>query len=173
MSDCHRHKIRWIILLSCIAILWWIYHYNNTTFTKCYDLLAHYDQAIDDIMFWDCETIDDPWSTALMTAHYKISGKQANELEKELINKFGMGELQRICCGREPKDGKQGEIVSPVLRKENDNFVLLIKMVSDYNEDEQLQRQKYERHQQKTNQDNNQKFSEEENFLIIVQLTSP
>ncbi len=46
----------------------------------------------------------------ISTSYYNVSGKDSFEIEKILMEQYGMGKLKWICCGWEPEDGRRGSI---------------------------------------------------------------
>lgn len=59
---------------------------------------------------------------------YRVKGIHSLELEKYLVENYGMGELKFTCCGWEPKDGKEGQIINSELKRSNKDYLLLVTM---------------------------------------------
>ena len=49
----------------------------------------------------------------LCTSVYVVSGKNAKRLERQLIDRFGMGRLVFQCCGWAPEGGRKGVFRRP------------------------------------------------------------
>lgn len=61
-------------------------------------------------------------------ATYIVAGERSFEVEKHLVDNYGMGKLKFTCCGWEPNDGKEGEIINSKLQKLNKYYHLAISM---------------------------------------------
>ena len=59
---------------------------------------------------------------------YKVTGTHSLEVEKYLVENYRMGKLKFTCCGWEPQDGKEGEIINSELKKLNKDYHLLVTM---------------------------------------------
>lgn len=62
---------------------------------------------------------------------YKVTGAHSLDVEKYLVENYGMGKLMFTCCGWEPQDGKEGEIINNELKKLNKDYHLLVMMTGD------------------------------------------
>jgi len=59
---------------------------------------------------------------------YRVIGIHSFEVENYLVEKYKMGKLKFTCCGWEPQDGKEGEIINSELKKLNKNYHLGVTM---------------------------------------------
>ncbi len=89
------------------------------------NLLAAYSEQPKNLAFVECKKGE---GQTIKYSTYKVTGAHSLELEKYLIEHYGMGKLEFTCCGWEPKDGKEGEIIHSELTKLNKDYHLLVTM---------------------------------------------
>lgn len=96
----------------------------------CGDLLQKYAAKPAGLILLGC-TKGQAGSQTVVVATYRVSGAKAAAAEKFFHERYGMGNLKFVCCGWEMAAGKKGQVASPVLKKLNPNYVLLIAMYAD------------------------------------------
>lgn len=89
------------------------------------NLLAAYSEQPKNLAFVECRKGQ---GQTIKYSTYKVTGAQSIEIENYLVEHYGMGELKFTCCGWEPKDGKEGEIINSELKKLNKDYHLLVTM---------------------------------------------
>ena len=89
------------------------------------NLLAAYSEQPKNLEFVECKKGE---GQTIKYSTYKVTGTHSLEVEKYLVENYGMGKLKFTCCGWEPQDGKEGEIINSELKKFNNNFHLLVSM---------------------------------------------
>jgi hypothetical protein len=60
-----------------------------------------------------------------------VAGEHSFEVEKYLIENYGMGELKFVCCGWEPQSGKNGEIINSELMRLDKDYYLSVTMTGN------------------------------------------
>jgi len=95
---------------------------------ECGDLLARYDEKIPNVEFIECHKGKDQ---TIVETKYKVAGTKAKEVEKILIEKYGLGALKFVCCGWEPSNGQSGEILNTELKEINPYYYLEISMYAN------------------------------------------
>ena len=95
---------------------------------ECEDLLQRYVEKNQKIKFISCEKRN---GQTILEAKYKVTGENFEEIEKILVEKYGIGKLKFTCCGWESKNGKNGYIENEELKKINQNYVLEISMYAN------------------------------------------
>lgn len=89
------------------------------------NLLATYSEQPKNLEFVECKKGE---GQTLKYSTYKVKGTYSLELEKYFVENYGMGKLIFTCCGWEPKDGQEGEIINDELTKTNKDYHLLVTM---------------------------------------------
>lgn len=89
------------------------------------DLLKSYGATHGYLEFIDCHTGD---GQIIKYSNYKVTGTNSLEVENFLVENYGMGKLMFTCCGWEPEEGKEGEIIITELKKLNKDYHLLVSM---------------------------------------------
>lgn len=89
------------------------------------NLLETYSEQPKHLEFIECKDGEDQ---VIKYSIYHVSGEHSFEVEKYLVENCGMGKLKFTCCGWEPQDGKDGEIVNGDLMELNRNYHLLVSM---------------------------------------------
>ena len=89
------------------------------------NLLETYSEQHNYLEFIECK---DGEGQVIKYSNYNLTGEHSFEVEKYLVDNYGMGKLKFTCCGWEPKDGKEGEIVNSDLKNLNKNYHLLVSM---------------------------------------------
>lgn len=92
---------------------------------ECGDLLAERNIKPLNLEFVGCKK---GTGQTVLSAEYKVSGKNSKKVENILVTKYGMGELKSLCCGWEPHEGKKGQIEDQGLKDINQNYTLSISM---------------------------------------------
>ncbi len=102
----------------------------------CGDLLDVYAEKPEKLEFVECKTYKSSQSRVVAT--YRVSGKDAAEVEAFFVEKYGMGELKWACCGWETS-GKNGSFKHPELTAISPYLSAIITMFAsaevDYNEE--------------------------------------
>ncbi len=99
--------------------------YFSSPEAPCGDLLQNYAQKPYGVNFVDCK---EGSGQVIAEAIYKVAAEDVDAVEQFFVNSYGMGELEFVCCGWEPKDGKTGQPMSKALRQLDANYSLLISM---------------------------------------------
>lgn len=92
---------------------------------ECGDLLQRYAETLKHAEFVGCE--QGTGQTKLVST-YKVLDNANEQVEDNLVEKYNIGELKFTCCGWDSSSGKNGEILSPELKKINSNYVLEVSM---------------------------------------------
>lgn len=101
---------------------------NHISAELCGDLLSVYSEKPDELYFIDCVKENEFDNDQLVCeARYMVDHKYAEQIEKYLIERYGMGALRFVCCGWETV-GKYGCIESEELRQINPNYVMSVDM---------------------------------------------
>ena len=88
-------------------------------------MLAEYSVQPEYLEFVECNKGE---GQTIKYSIYRVTGIHSSELEKHLVENYGMGELIFTCCGWEPKDGKEGKIINGELKRLNKDYHLLVTM---------------------------------------------
>ena len=97
----------------------------SRTSLECGDLLKKYAIKPNKVEFVSCKT---GIGQTLLEADYRVLGKDSEEVEKILMEKYGMGELKFVCCGWESENGKNGYVENTQLKTINQDYILEISM---------------------------------------------
>lgn len=89
----------------------------------CGDLLEEYAERPDQLDFISCEHGE---FQTIVKATYRVKGKDAKDVEKFLVEHYGMGKLIRRCEGWEIKD--YGYIKNDRILEYNKEYVCVVKM---------------------------------------------
>ena len=111
-----------------IIISFFVFNSCFTQSLECGDLLEKYATKPNKVEFIKCRT---GTGQTILEADYKVSGKDSKEIEKILIQEFGMGKLKFVCCGWEPINGKNGYVENKQLKITNQDYVLEISMYAN------------------------------------------
>lgn len=90
---------------------------------ECEDLLKQYAVKPSKTIFTNCNT---GTGQVILEANYKIAKADSDEVEKFLIQKYGMGKLKFTCCGWEPSN--KGYFESKKLKSINKDYTLEVSM---------------------------------------------
>ncbi len=90
----------------------------------CTDFLAKSGVRLEGLTFLSCEPAQNA-QISVLRARYEVSGAQAESLEAQLKQRFGMAPLKFLCCGWEPENGGVGQ------RRDERGFTYLISMGSE------------------------------------------
>ena len=110
-----------------IFLIWSICLFSSCmqSTVECEDVLLKYAEKHQHLEFIDCKKGN---GQTVLETKYKVSGKHAEDVEKSLIEKYGMGKLKFTCCGWESTNGKHGVIENEALQNRNKNYNLVISM---------------------------------------------
>jgi hypothetical protein len=97
------------------------------------NLVEYYSLQLDGLQLTECGTGE---GQTTIYSKYTIYGKQSHQLEKQLVKKYGMGQLTFTCCGWEPKNGKLGQ---KYIDLGDSSRVLTLNMWSKLNENDSNQ----------------------------------
>ncbi len=124
-----------LILLAFLGSFWSIDSNDFSLETKsgnqitspieCGDLLSRYAKKPNQLSFLNCAAGE---GQVVLAAQYSVSGKDSKAVERFLIKNYGMGKLKFVCCGWEPKNGKNGQINKVKAFKEYPNYSIMISM---------------------------------------------
>ena len=92
------------------------------------NLLETYSEQHEYLKFIECK---DGAGQVIKYSTYNVTGEHSFEVEKYLVENYGMGKLKFTCCGWEPQDGKEGEIVNSDLKELNKDYHLLVSMTGN------------------------------------------
>ena len=92
------------------------------------DLLKSYGEQHKYLDFIECHQGE---GQVIKYSTYKVAGTHSSEVEKYLVETYGMAKLKFTCCGWEPQDGKYGEIINPELKKMNKDYHLSVTMIGN------------------------------------------
>ena len=90
----------------------------------CGDLLALYAEKPERLEFTGCKEGE---GQLIVQAEYRVPGIHARSVENFLVEKYGMGPLEWVCCGWE-NQGTNGSFTHKAITKENANFGVVISM---------------------------------------------
>lgn len=95
---------------------------------KCGDLLSRYAKKPAKLNFVNCAS---GAGQVLLEAKYRVSGTDSKEVEDFLVNTYGLGKLQFVCCGWESRNGKNGQIDKVKGLEDYPNYSITISMFAN------------------------------------------
>ncbi len=98
---------------------------TNADTIECGDLLERYAQKPKGLIYIDC--ISNKTFQTIVSAEYRTSGENSENVEQFLVNKYGMGKLKWICCAW-GNGGKYGGFQHQDITNINSNYMVTISM---------------------------------------------
>ncbi|MFC5045169.1 DUF4952 domain-containing protein [Aquimarina hainanensis] len=111
-----------------LLVLFFLSNFCFSQNLECGDLLEQYGIELNKVEFTGCTP---GTGQIILEADYKVLGKDSGEIERILIEKFGMGKLKFVCCGWEPENGKRGYVDNKQLKAINQDYFFEISMFAN------------------------------------------
>ena len=126
--------MEYILLLLRPVFFLGIMIYGESDGFPCGDLLEKYAIKPANLEFVTCEKGE---GQTVVLAEYRVSGTESKEVEDFLVQEYGLGQLEWVCCGWESQ-GKYGSFSHEAIISSNENYGVIISMFASAElEDEQ------------------------------------